>query len=162
MIRYLASFYLQLHHLLWEIVKQWFPLQFLTTKIQTLQQDVCKSHEKYEKRILYFSYKYECNISNKCFKLIHTKAAVKRKNSLFFLSEWSMISKTINLHSNKLRKNIHKSKTKEITKFYNLYWESKRNKYLLGKSKRNSNCLMYEIRQNKVSKVNRLKWLSDK
>ena len=39
----------------------------------------------------------------------------------FFLSKWSTIYKKITLHLNKLRKNIHKNKTTEITKPYNLY-----------------------------------------
>ena len=37
-------------------------------KIQTTQEEVCKSREKYETWILYFSCKYEYNISSKHFK----------------------------------------------------------------------------------------------
>ena len=64
----MTSFYRQLHHLLWKILKEGFSLQSLTTKIQTTQKEVCKSHEKYETWILYFSWKYEYNVSSKHFK----------------------------------------------------------------------------------------------
>ena len=41
-----------------------------TTKIQTPKEEVCKSHEKYEIRILYFSCIYGCDISYKHLKQI--------------------------------------------------------------------------------------------
>ena len=48
--------------------KKWFPSQLLITKIHTPQEEVCKYHEKYEKRVSYFSCKYEYKISNKHLK----------------------------------------------------------------------------------------------
>ena len=64
----MAYLYWQLPYLLCKTVKERFPLQFLTTKIQTPQEEVRKSHEKYEIRILYFSCKYRYNISYKHLK----------------------------------------------------------------------------------------------
>ena len=58
----------------------------LITKIQTPQEEVCKSHKKYDIRI--FLFKYEYNISNKRLKLKNKKAAVKQKNLLFTLQQY--------------------------------------------------------------------------
>ena len=82
----MASLYQQLPYLLWKTVKEQFPLQFLTTKIQTSEEEVRKSHEKYKIRILYFSCKYGYDISYKHLKQAsktHTrKGSSQTKNKL--------------------------------------------------------------------------------
>ena len=67
--------------------------------MQTPQEEVPKSHKKYEIRILYFSCKYTntislTSISNKRLKLINTKAAVKQKQLTIYAATILRLSST--------------------------------------------------------------------